>query len=126
MTIDHPQLESGVEPTQPRGRSRSLTWLLAGTIGALLLVSCQATPPTGKLSLLEPVTDPKTGTVTINGVDTNQPSAPFTWNWGDGKTDQSFFPATHTYADRATHTVTVTAHYPGNYTGSAKTVVAFR
>lgn len=100
--------------------------LAALCVGALL-TSCQSGPPTGKLTLGVPAIDRKTGTVTINGVDTNMPDTPFTWSWGDGKMDTGFFPATHTYADRSTtYTVTVTAHYLGNYTTSAKTVVAFR
>ncbi len=55
----------------------------------------------------------------------NMPDTPFAWSWANGVSDKSFFLATHTYADRtAIYTVTVMAHYPGNYT--AKTVVAFQ
>ena len=105
----------------------ALSLFLAGAMALALLASCVSGPPTGKLTLREPVVDRKTGTVLINGLDTNQPDTPFTWSWGDGKMDQSFFPATHTYADRTTtYTVTVTAHYPGKYTASEKTVVSFR
>ena len=97
-------------------------------LGLFLLASCAApSRPVGTLSLWAPTIDRNTGTVTINGVDANRPNFPFTWDWGDGKTSTSWFPASHTYADRtATYTVKVTAFYPGDYTSSEKTVVAFR
>ena len=41
----------------------------------------------------------KTGKVIINGSDTKQPSSPFTWNWGDGRTTKGWFPQKHTYSD---------------------------
>ncbi|MBN1438443.1 MAG: hypothetical protein JW929_03455 [Anaerolineales bacterium] len=37
--------------------------------------------------------------VRINGADDNRPTKPFSFDWGDGKTDKSFFPAIHVYAD---------------------------
>ena len=106
--------------------NRALTRLPLFSI--LLLASCVApSRPTGVLSLGAPTIDRNSGTVTINGMDTNRPDTPFGWSWGDGTTSTSWFPATHTYSDRtATYTVTVTASYPGNYTASEKTVVAFR
>src|SRR5436190_11851413 len=65
------------------------------------------------------------GVVTINGVDTRRPTLPFRFDWGDGEATQGFFPASHTYADRArNHLITVTASYGDGSAGS--TVVALR
>jgi len=50
-------------------------------------------------------------TVTINGLATGSPSY-ITWNWGDGTTTTSWFPASHTYAYGGSYTVTATAYYP--------------
>jgi len=50
-------------------------------------------------------------TVTINGLATGNPSY-ITWNWGDGTTTTSWFPASHTYAYGGSYTVTATAYYP--------------
>jgi len=49
-------------------------------------------------------------TVTINGVATGNPSY-INWNWGDGLTTTSWFPASHTYAYGGSYTVTATAYY---------------
>ncbi|MEZ0396883.1 MAG: hypothetical protein ABWK53_10715 [Anaerolineales bacterium] len=37
--------------------------------------------------------------VTINGVDSSQPTRRFSFDWGDGTITTSWFPATHTYQD---------------------------
>jgi hypothetical protein len=67
-----------------------------------------------------------TGYVTVNGVDTQQPSTPFTWNWGDGTITQGWFPSAHTYSDRTkNYVITVTSHYPGGGTDSTQTAVRF-
>ncbi len=43
---------------------------------------------------------------------TQQPTTPFTFAWGDGTVSKSFFPATHTYSNTSTdYVLTVTAHY---------------
>jgi hypothetical protein len=67
-----------------------------------------------------------TGDVTVNGVDTQGLSTPFTWNWGDGIITQGWFPAEHTYTNRTkNYIITVTSHYPGGGTDSAQTAVRF-
>jgi len=52
--------------------------------------------------------------VTINGVATpSHEGAKITkisWDWGDGKSDESWFPATHTYSSSGKYTVTVTVY----------------
>jgi hypothetical protein len=63
--------------------------------------------------------------VTVNGGDSARPTTPFTFNWGDGSSTRSFFPAKHTYADTSrSYTVTVTAHY-GSRTANQSVRVAF-
>lgn len=54
------------------------------------------------------------GPVTINGfVATDPPAQSLTWDWGDGATSQSWFPATHHYVSSGTYTVAVTASPTG-------------
>ena len=64
--------------------------------------------------------------VTITGGDSRRPTTPFTFEWGDGSTSESFFPARHEYsATDRDYTVTVTAHYrPGQDSRSVR--VRFR
>jgi hypothetical protein len=70
--------------------------------------------------------DTSTGYVTVNGVDTQCPSTPFTWDWGDGTIVQGWFPSEHTYSDRTiNYVITVTSHYPGGGTDSAQTMAHF-
>ncbi len=46
-------------------------------------------------------------TVSINGATIQDPDGPFTWNWGDGVEDKSYFPHSHTYKKRGFYHVTV-------------------
>ena len=72
-------------------------------------------------------TDPVLGYVEVTGGDTAQPTTPFTFEWGDGSSDNSgFFPQHHTYAD-TTHNyiITITAHYPDASTGTLRLVAWF-
>jgi hypothetical protein len=66
-------------------------------------------------------------TATINGVTlTSTPGASITgisWNWGDGTTSNSWFPASHLYAKAGTYTVTVTATDSNGNKSSATTQV---
>jgi hypothetical protein len=65
-------------------------------------------------------------TVTINGVVTspcNDPVQLIHWEWGDTTSEDSWFPATHTYAQSGAYVVTVTAHTAAGYV-STKTKVA--
>lgn len=54
---------------------------------------------TGTLSASVSDINPSTGAVTVNGVDTSQPTVPFTFIWGDGTSNPGWFPGNHIYAD---------------------------
>jgi hypothetical protein len=70
--------------------------------------------------------NPSTGYVLMNGCDTQQPSNPFTWDWGDGTVYDGWFPQSHTYSGVTENYVVKTiAHYPGGATDTAETVVRF-
>jgi PKD repeat protein len=68
-------------------------------------------------------------TVQFNGVSLALPGSSMcsitsvSWNWGDGSSSNSWFPATHTYASPGTYTITVTAHQSDGQTASASTTV---
>ena len=64
--------------------------------------------------------------VTVNGGDSQGPSVPFAWNWGDGKATSGFFPQSHTYPSASqNYVLTVTASYSGGKKDSAKTIIRF-
>ena len=68
----------------------------------------------------------KTGKVIINGTDTKQPSTPFTWNWGDGKTTKGWFPQRHTYSDLTrNYIIKVISNYPKNKTDFEEIIIRF-
>jgi hypothetical protein len=70
--------------------------------------------------------DPSTGKVVIEGGDTRCPAIPFTFNWGDGKESDGWFPESHTYGDRIkNYVVKVTAHYSDGKTDKESVLVAF-
>ncbi len=70
--------------------------------------------------------DTTTGEVTISGVDTAQPTTPFTFSWGDGTIDTGSFPRKYTYQDLTrNYTVKITAHYADEKTGEAEILVFF-
>ncbi len=48
---------------------------------------------------------------------------PPTWNWGDGTTSESFFPATHTYAANGQYTITASVRQQATVLASASVVV---
>jgi hypothetical protein len=80
--------------------------------------------PPQSLSLHVESVNATNGLVLITGVDTRQPSTPFTWQWGDGSVTSGFFPQSHTYTNRMTNcVVSVIAFYSGGRTGFAQTVV---
>ncbi len=67
-----------------------------------------------------------TGYVVLNGGDTQQPTIPFTWKWGDGAVEDGWFPQNHTYSGTTTnYVVTVIAHYGGGATDSTQVLVRF-
>ncbi len=54
--------------------------------------------------------DADTGSVWINGVDTRGPEQPFTFDWGDGTVEASWFVAHHVYSDTSQiYEVTITS-----------------
>jgi hypothetical protein len=81
-------------------------------------------PPTITLSVQS--LDTSTGSVTINGVDTQGPTTPFTWNWGDGSMTSGFFPQSHTYTTTTKNYIAkVTANYSGGTKDSADVLLRF-
>jgi hypothetical protein len=65
--------------------------------------------------------------VVINGGDSRQPNVPFTFAWGDGQVTNSFFPATHRYADASrAYEVGVTAHYQNGTSYSITVFLHFK
>lgn len=83
--------------------------------------------PLSTLSLVIESIDVDTGEVTVNGGDTQQPTTPFTWNWGDGSAPENgWFPRQHTYTDvTKNYVITVTSHYSGGATGMAEILARF-
>ena len=70
--------------------------------------------------------DTATGVVQFNGVDTQGPTTPFAWAWGDGSVSDGFFPQSHTYTDRQrNYVVTVVSTYAGGGHDTAGVVVWF-
>jgi PKD repeat protein len=87
---------------------RSAYWLL---IRLVVILSVNSPLEAAVLSLGTPIAG-ACGEVSINGV--VLPSAGDTivkidWEWGDGKSNPSFFPATHSYLTNGTYIVRVTA-----------------
>ncbi len=67
-----------------------------------------------------------TGTVTVNGGDSQAPTTPFSWIWGDGQVSSGFFPQSHTYSSAAkNYLLKVIAHYSGGRTDSSTILVRF-
>lgn len=67
-----------------------------------------------------------TGEVAVNGVDYRQPATPFTFDWGEGTTNDGGFPQRHIYLDLTrNYVVKVIANYPGAEMDSAEIVVRF-
>lgn len=81
-------------------------------------------PSTLSLSVLS--IDGSTGQVVINGGDSQCPTTPFTWNWGDEAVQDGWFPSNHTYSDTSqNYLVGVTAHYSGGGSDTSETLVRF-
>ncbi len=99
-----------MDEREPRSSSHSsLANLLAVSVATALCVAVFGVIGLGTLDLSEPQYG-GCGLVTINGyVNTDPPAESLTWDWGDGRVTQSWFPATHRYLASGTYTVTVTA-----------------
>ncbi|MGA2980966.1 MAG: serine/threonine-protein kinase [Terriglobales bacterium] len=76
------------------------------------LRGCNGMPASRYLSLTITSLDLNTGVAYIGGVDRLRPTAmPFTWNWGDGRITQGWFPQSHVYADtKSNYVLQVTSH----------------
>jgi hypothetical protein len=71
--------------------------------------------------------DANTGEVHVNGCDSQCPTTPFTWNWGDGsEPENGWFPMEHTYTNLTeNYIITVTSHYSEEETDTAETLARF-
>jgi len=108
----------------------ALVFLLAN-----LLVPAKAEPFDFKHQLFDPPStltisvqsiDSDTGQVFVNGCDTQGPTTPFTWDWGDEQVTSGFFPQQHTYSDLTkNYIITATSHYSGGGTDTAQTLARF-
>ena len=83
--------------------------------------------PPSTLSLFIESIDVNTGEVIVNGGDAQEPTIPFTWDWGDGSAPEGgWFPRAHTYTNLAeNYVITVTSHYSGGGTDTAEIVARF-
>jgi hypothetical protein len=78
------------------------------------------------LSVIVEEVNGETGYVRVNGADSAGPTIAFTWDWGDGTTSESFFPATHTYGTPTQNCVLkVTSHYADGTSDSVNAVIRF-
>jgi len=81
-------------------------------------------PPT--LSIIIASIDRNTGYVKIDGVDFGNISDPFMWEWGDGITENGWFPMEHTYAAVSqNYTLRVVANYIGGLKDTAEMFIRF-
>jgi hypothetical protein len=102
---------------------------------ANFLTSARAEPFDFKHQLFDPPSsltisiqsiDTDTGHVIVNGVDTQGPQIPFTWDWGDGQVTSGFFPRQHTYSNLTkNYIITTTSHYSDGGTDTAQTLARF-
>lgn len=70
--------------------------------------------------------DLTTGQVTISGGDSQRPTTPFTFIWGDNTSTNGFFPQTHTYATpKSNYLAKVVANYPDNKRDTVDVLVGF-
>jgi len=70
--------------------------------------------------------DTGTGQIMANGGDSQGPTTPFTWDWGDGSSTTGFFPQNHTYSDLTkNYIVSVTSHYSGGGTDTKEMQARF-
>ena len=83
--------------------------------------------PPSTLSIVVQSINPDTGKVIVNGCDTQYPTIPFTWNWGDGSNPESgWFPSQHTYTNLTkNYIIKVTSHYSDGGTDTAETLARF-
>jgi hypothetical protein len=100
--------------------------LILTSVCFVFLFSLPTTVLAGSLSASVESMDAITGLVTINGYDSKQPTTQFTFNWGDGTSNEKWFAASHTYADRTqNYLVQITAHYSDGTTDTVNVLVQF-
>lgn len=78
------------------------------------------------LSLTVQSVNKSSGSVTLNGSDSQAPTTPFAWFWGDSLTSTGFFPQTHTYSDtKKNYFAKVIATYSSGSKDSVEVLVRF-
>ncbi|MGE5313216.1 MAG: T9SS type A sorting domain-containing protein [Acidobacteriota bacterium] len=110
-------------------------WILLFLIGAPYGALCQGaffnyskylTGPPSTLSVWIESVNRTTGAASVNGVDMGALAGPFEWLWGDGTSEFSWFPATHTYTDLTqNYHLRVISHYDGGGHDTADAVMHF-
>jgi hypothetical protein len=78
------------------------------------------------LTLFVQSLDKSTGNVSVNCGDTQGPTTPFTWNWGDSSVTSGFFPQSHTYTTTTkNYILNVTANYSSGVKDSTGILLRF-
>lgn len=110
-------------PVTPASGHEKLTGITSETEAVHSEAATSCPPPT--VTLYTPTTDGLS--VSQNGItepgSSNCTVTQINWAWGDGTTETSWFPASHTYADKGTYTITVTSVQNNSQTASASTNV---
>jgi hypothetical protein len=83
--------------------------------------------PPSTLSIAVESINANTGEVTVNGCDSQCPTIPFTWNWGDGsEPEDGWFPMQHIYTNLTeNYVITVTSHYSGGGIDTTEVMARF-
>jgi hypothetical protein len=88
---------------------------------------CDGRAATGYLQLSITGASLISGVVQVDAVDTREPTAPFTWNWGDGTATQGFSPQSHTYTSLSqNYLLQVTSHENDGSTDCSQIPVDFQ
>jgi FG-GAP-like repeat len=88
---------------------------------------CNGRAATGALQLSITSASAITGVVQIEAVDTREPTAAFTWNWGDGVATQGFSPLSHAYTYlNQNYLLQVTSHENDGSTDCSQIPVDFQ
>jgi hypothetical protein len=88
---------------------------------------CNGRAATGDLQLSITGASVVSGVVQVVSVDTREPTAAFTWNWGDGESTQAFSPQSHTYAYlNRNYLLQVTSHENDGSTDCSQIPVDFQ
>ncbi|MCU0344499.1 MAG: T9SS type A sorting domain-containing protein [Ignavibacterium sp.] len=81
--------------------------------------------PPSSLSLNIEEINRTTGYVRVNGFVSGGPIF-ISWDWGDGSSENGWFPMTHTYADISqNYILIVVANYAGGFEDTAETIIRF-